>query len=414
MKALFKHRSIFILAILSLLVFAIIYFQALIPSWRGHLEIDTWNYYLRVEHFIKYRTFLGAPGVEILPSTSLFLLLPSFISGWHPFTYGSYLSAFFFIVFLGLSLQLWLIRNQPDSKKIIFLLTLLFFGPIILFRFDSLATLIVILSLLLFRQRKFPFSALLLGLATAIKIYPVIILPYLLLILKTKKQNQTILVYLVYFAEALLLSIFPYLLLGGNLSLISEGLEFHALKYVSIESVPGTLLTGLSLITDGRPLPLVGGYGVWGVSSKFIDAVGLAWFNRLWLFPIVGFYLYLYRRPKLAKKLSFATVFFLILLFLIFSKNLHAQYLWWFIPLLPFFTVKAKGQSDYLFIFSLTLIASLLGQNVYPRLYTDFLENFYGLNQAYPIYYLQLLRNLSLIALLIFSFRAFFIKKTIT
>ena len=400
---------------LALLALAVIFFQAHIPLWRGHLEVDVWNYFLRVEHFFKYRTFFDAPGIEILPATSLFLLLPAFIAGLAPFLYVNYLNAFFIIILAILGLQLYLTRRRPLIQRLTLPFALVFLGPIILFRFEALAALLVAASLVLFVQKKPPLSAFVLGLATAVKVYPVIILPYLMLLTYSKKNPKAAIAFLLYYLQAILLSLIPYLYLGGRLDDIGAGLSFHALKYVSIESVPGSLLTGWSLLTAGRPLPLLGGYGVWGVDSPLVDAVGLAWFNRFWFLPVILFYWYLYRRPKLRQKLNFALVFCLILVFLLFSKNLHAQYLWWFVSLFPFFRLTgSQAKNDYFVLFGLTLVALLLNQNVYPVLYTPFLEDFYSAGRSLPIYYLMLLRNLTLITLLILSLRAVFVRKSLS
>ncbi|OGD63208.1 hypothetical protein A2160_05430 [Candidatus Beckwithbacteria bacterium RBG_13_42_9] len=410
-----KFRNIFILTFFTALVFLILYFEALIPSWRGHLEIDTWNFYLQIKYFISQHTFAGYKNNEVLPPTLLFLLIPGFLAGWQPFDYGHYLQAFFVVIFVVLALQLWLINLQKATllRQLMFLITLVLFGPIILFRFDGLVAFLVILSLWLWQKNKYGFSGLSLGYAAAMKVYPIIFLPYLFFLLLNQKQYFKIVMFSFCFGLGVFLPIIIYFLLGGTLPQIIEGLEFHSLKYVSIESVPGTILTGLSLWLNKRPLPLIGGYGIWGIRSPIVDAIGLEWFNRLWIFPITLFYLYLLRQKEFFKKLSWGIIYFLVLLFLIFSKNLHAQYAWWFMSLFPLLKPKKKFLTDYLIMFGLLCLIALLNQDIYPRLYTDFLDQFYKYGREVEIFYLQVLRNFLILALAVVSFKYLFIKKTV-
>jgi len=185
------------------------------------------------------------------------------------------------------------------------------------------------------------------------------------------------------------------------------------LKYVSIESLPGSLLTLISLIFTKSPPQLLGGYGVWGITTFLIENLGLAFFNYFWLIPITWFYVFLIKQKSFLKKLYPSVFFFLTLLFLVFSKNLHPQYIFWFITFFPLLQFKSKAKKTYLIMYFLLLTMAYLNQNVYPLLYTGFIKNFYQQGQQVEIFYLQLLRNLSIVALLILSFKSTFIKKTI-
>ena len=389
-----------VLVISAILVLFILYRQAFNPLWRGHLEIDTWNYFLKVEDFIKTGSLFSTIGNEILPATTLFLLIPGIFIPQPPFFYSAYLPAFFTLIIIVLICHVFLaVKYGSINQAIIFSLLMLFFGPILLFRFDALAALLVVLSLICFQQKKFLLSALFLGLVTSIKIYPLIFLPYLLLILFTQHQRKLIVSYLSGFTISLILPVCIFLFYGGQASQIIAGLNFHALKPVSIESLPGSLITLSSLLTQGLPPQLLGGWGVWGVNAP------LNLFNKFWLLPVAIFYLFLLKNKTYLHQISFGVIFCLMILFLIFSKNLHAQYIWWFLSLFPFIKFRSAHKLKYLFMIVLLIFIGIFNQLVYPLFYTQFLEDFYQHNRQYAVFSALLLRNWLIVTLLILSLK---------
>jgi hypothetical protein len=374
------------------LVFFILWRQANNPLWRGHLEIDTWNYWLKVEDILKHRTFTTKIGNEILPATTLFLMLPSWINQGQPLNYSVYLNNFFWLIFLILLINLYLIVKTGSAKKgIIFLTLTLFFGPIILFRFDALAALLVVGGLVAFKKKLSLVSAALLGLAVSCKVYPVIFLPYLGLILWFN-QRRIVFKWLAVFTLALVLPIGLFFYSGGRIIQLTSGLSFHANKYVSIESIAGSLMTLWSVISKHHPPQLLGGWGIWGIPSR------LDFFNWFWLIPLSLFYLCLFNRKRFFQNLNYGVIFCLMLLFLVFAKNLHAQYLWWFVPI---FTLLEFN----LFATILIIFICIFSQIVYPLNYTLFIEDFYLHNQAYAVFYGLLVRNLLMALLTVYSLR---------
>ena len=378
-----KAKAILILTIVTL---GLMLWQARLPLWNQHLQVDIWVWWQRLEFWFRGHTFSGLTGNEILPLTLLYLFIPVLLIpiGW--LSYANYLPVVLILNLAVIGLHLFFVK-----RKTLFLLSLLFLGPILLFRFDALVTLLLILSFVSFQKNRPSWSGFWLGLATGLKVFPVIILPYLLLILFKQKQLKSLLTLMIYFAEALLLPVLIFWLLGGNREQIVNALDFHNLKLISIESLPGSLITGWSLITRGAPPALLAGYGIWAVPGPAIL------FNRLWLLPIGLVYYFIYRRS--VKVFNWNIPLVLILTFLVFSKNLNPQYIWWFMALLPF--VKAGR-----LIWILTLVVALLNQLVYPIFYTTLIEEFYQKNQSYWIYYLLLLRNLGILAITFILFHS--------
>ena len=341
--------------------------------------MDIWVWWERVSYWFTNHSFAWLAGNEILPLTLLYIFIPAGLVPYGWLSYGNYLPAALLINLAVLAGHLFFVKKKP-----IFLAGLLCLGPILLFRFDALVTLLILLSFSFFIKNRFPEAGFFLGLATGMKVFPVIFLPYLLLIFFKNKQIKSFILFIIYFAEALLLPVLIFFLMGGTSVQITHALNFHSQKLISIESLPGSIITGWSLLTQGRPPALLAGYGIWAVAGP------AALFNRLWLVPLGLVYFLIYKRG--GKAFNWNVPLALILTFLVFSKNLNPQYLWWFIALLPLVKVGRL-------VWMVTLAVALLNQLVYPIFYTTLIESFYQQNQSYWVYYLLLFRNLGIVYL---------------
>ena len=367
------------------------------PIWNAHLQVDVWVWYERLTSFFKHNSFIGLKDNELLPATLLYLFPAVLVSGWSTAPYWLYLKATLWVNLLILIGHFIGCRGQNQLVKAgLFALLILAYGPIALFRFDGLATLLVILGLIFWQKQKFSFSGFALGWATGIKIYPVIFLPYLFLL--KRRRLASLKRFILFYLVALLLPVLIFFALGGRWEQVTEALAFHKNKYVSIESLPASILTTLSLLKFHQPMPLLAGYGVWGIDLSFITDLKLQFFNLIWLLPVGIFYLYLFFKKKFFNQLNVEVIFCLTLIFLVFSKNLNPQYVWWFLSLFPLLEFNPLA-------FVLLLFICIFNQLVYPLFYTQFLEDFYRYNQLYAVFYALLLRNWLIVALLIISLK---------
>jgi len=342
--------------------------------WNNYLQADVWVWWERVNYWRQQNSFTGLTGNEILPATLLYIFLPGLLVpvGW--LNYGNYLPAAMLLNLAVLGLHLVLVKNRP-----LFLTSLMFFGPILLFRFDAAVTLLLLTAFWAFNRQKIPLSGLALGLATGIKVFPLIFLQYLTWLSRRR------LLLLIYFAEGLILPALIFWLLGGSGDQIAAALSFHSLKLISIESLPGSMITGWSLLLQGEPPPLLAGYGIWAIPGP----AGL--FNWLWLVPVGLIYAGLFFCGRL-KKFSWRVPLALILLFLVFSKNLNPQYLWWYMAFLPMLKLDRP-------VWLAACAAAGLNQLVYPLFYTQLIEDFYQSNRQHWVYYCLLLRNVAIVYL---------------
>ncbi|MCX6816986.1 MAG: glycosyltransferase family 87 protein [Candidatus Beckwithbacteria bacterium] len=386
LNILLRKKSI-LLGVLGLLVFLALYFQSQNPLWNAHLQVDVWVWYTRLTAFFKHNSFGSYKDNELLPATLFYNFLPAIFSGWSKLNYALYLKAVIWLNLLIIFISFLLSRRRWQ-----FLILILCFGPISLFRFDTFAAFLIILGLIFWQKQKLSFSGLALGLATGIKIYPIIFLPYLFLLYR--HQLPKLKKFILFYLGAIILPVLIFFAFGGRWEQIAETLAFHKNKYVSIESVPASLLTATSLLKFHQPPPPLGGYGVWGINLNFITSLKLPFFNSIWLLPVGLFYLFLWFKRSYFKQFNFAIIFCLTLIFLVFSKNLNPQYIWWFLSLFPFLEFKKNNKLKYLLMFVLLAFIAIFDQLVYPLFYTQFIENFYQHNQQYAVFYCLLLRNL--------------------
>ena len=401
------------LFLLTVIVFVIIFLQATIPLWHDHLIVDIWFYFERAKHFFTYQTLSNLIGNEYLPGalSYFFIASPALLIEKN---LEVYTQAFFLLGFIFLLAHLFVYKKISGYPAIlIFLLILLFTGPILLFRFELAVSLLVLLSLYFFKEKKISLSSLFLGMATTVKVYPILILPYYLIIFFRKKQYRKLLSSLGYFFLGLGIVVGSYFLIGGSIKELSESFRFHSLKPLGLESPITSIILPFYKIYHRRLPDIFGAYGVWGIDIDFLP-VSLNFFNFLPLVIVSLFYLCIYYSKTLSKKLRIEIVFLIFLIFLFFSKNMNPQYLFWAFSLVPILNVKEKKKekSNLFLILIIVLIIALLTQYVYPILYTDLINNFRENIEIFtPVAYLLLLRNFLFLVLLIISCREFLLKR---
>jgi len=396
---------------LTVIVFTILFLQATIPLWRNHLIIDIWFYFERAKHFFTYHSLSNLVNNEYLPGALFYFFLASPIFLLEK-TLDAYTWTFFLLGFIFLAAHVLLYRKISGTIGVlIFLLILLFTGPILLFRFELAVSLLMLLSIYFFKKKKLSWSLFFLGMATTIKIYPVLILPYYLMIFFKKKQKKKILQTLGFFLLGVGIVVGGYFLIGGSLEELSSSFQFHALKPLGLESPLATPLI-LFFRNNFHRLPnLIGAYGVWGIEIDFLP-VDLNFFNFLPLAFVFLFYLFLHFSKILTKEFEIQVVFLIFLIFLIFSKNLNPQYLFWIASLVPLLEINQKKKNNLVLIFVSFLMILLLTQYVYPILYSDLINSFSrNAKTLTPVVYCLFLRNFLLLMLLIVSAKEFLFSK---
>lgn len=406
-------KSVLVLAIFTFLVISLLVFLAYQTAWRYHLEVDIWGfYYPRFVYFLNNFSFTGFGKNEYFPGAMFFFLIPGLSAFWGN-TWEVYLIGLFIVNIALIMLHIYIYRRNNFIAPFIFLAILLLSGPIILYRHELFISLFVILSFLAWKAERKYLSAFILGLGSSIKIYPLLIFPYfLMLMIKKRKMNEVFRVIL--FFSFGILSVFGlFVALGATPAEILIPMQVNSIKPVHIESLWGTFLTIVNYLIDGSWLIGKGDHGVFGINPQDIF-LPLIFFNYFWLFPLLVFYLFLYKTKAVFSVVKIEIIFLILLLFIIFSKIITPQYIFWFILLFPLFSWTGKRKLILTTSLAIILIIGFLTQYIYPLQYSELLGIFYAYGEKVHLFYLLLARNLLLVVLFTVIFYLIFFKFSLT
>lgn len=392
------------LPIYLLLIFAIFsqLLLALHPAYYSHLSTDVYVFYNRAVFFLNHLNLSNLSGNEYQPGALLFFIMLSPIllinNSFETFTWA--LFAFNTVFILLLALIYKKSTNSTDSILILSLI-LLAIGPIFFFRFDLLVATLVCTSLLLWKNNKQLTSSFILGIATTIKVYPAIFLPYLLILSFRGKGIYQVLKNLIAYFSGLSLIILLFLVsFQIKITDMLYAFNFHLQKPISLESPLANLIMLISLIRDGVLPPLVNNWGIWGISEQ-VMILPTQLYNYFWIIPLIIVLIWFIRNNSHSQpKLDIYFCITIILLFLIFSKVFAPQYIIWVVTLLPMVEFKNLINTNWAINLFLVLSATFLFQYIYPLNYSSWLNSFSSPEVSF-LFILNSLRNLLLVILAI-------------
>lgn len=392
-----KHSNLLaILCTFTVISIIFLIFLAYQFPWKYHLEVDIWGFYFpRLQYFIEHKSFGGIGSNEYLPGAMFFFLIPAIANIFGPDTWQNYLYGLFSVNILLILIQLLIYWKYNKLSPFTFLAILIFAGPIVLYRHDLYVSLILICSVLLWIAKKHYFSSFVLGIAASVKIFPILILPYYLILLLKNGKSKQILNITIIFLAGIMFIFLPYLLLGSNVSEIISALTLNSQKPVHAESLWGTILTFYNLFSNGFWARGLGSNGIYGIDPKYI-LLPLNFYNYFWIIPILFFYLFIYH--KSGNILRTEIIFLILLLFIIFSKIVTPQYLFWFLTVFPLLNF-AKKLNLKILATVLVLVIALITQYIYPLHYNELLGGFFKDGSSPQYFYLLTFRNFLLIGL---------------
>lgn len=343
----------------------------IILGWHHTLSGDLKNYYFPVaSHVLTPDTLIYPPGANLFfglfPTNSLEIYEIFFIGA----------NIFFLFILFKITKNFWAL-----------FLLILAAGPLILFRFDLLVMVLLILSIKFFQKENFFRAGIFLGAATITKFFPLVLLPYFLFILWSRKK---IFPFLIAFLTTIFTILAVYLNITQlNFSTITSGLYFNFSKSVHMESVLGSALTIVTFFINP------GSHGVQFINALWVlDPLYLLGHARIFrIFPIVGLaatYLIIILRRN-TKNFNVFVCFFIILVLIITSQVFSPQYIVWvafLFPLLPFNKIN----------FFLILLSLICTQIIYPINYGELID-FYNFGKNQWIFVVLTIRNAALIIL---------------
>lgn len=386
-------------------VLLVLVVQAYHPLWRPHLQVDVVTFQMRAVHFEQTGSWAGMAYNEYQPGALWYFVGLGALTST-PQQFDAFLTTTVLANLALIAAHFYFFkRHSHPYAPHFFLFLLLATGPILFFRFELVVSLLVLWSWQYFRQHRWGVSAGLLGLAVAIKLYPVVLLPLVVAEAARRKNWRQVMLAVPWFMLGLLGPVVLLMLFGASGESIKAGIDFHNLKPVGLEGLWGSGITLLQSWLD-IPLRITPGYGVHGLTAD-LPLLSNKLLNQAWLLPygiVMLATAWLFRRrgytdPGLA--------FFLLLTFVLFAKVLNPQYVWWYVVFLPLIPLSWYSPRRWVLVL-LTAGASLvLTQWVYPLHYSEFLSWFTTQDSSPTLFYLSVLRNVLLVALFALSVLGF-------
>lgn len=362
---------------LVLILVFLVYLGSLKP-YREHLLYDVSVYYQRSLYFFEHANLKDVPN-EYLPVVSTYFILFS-----PTFFYSTSLDFFERVFTIGncallLLLGYFIKKERGYGSLFLFGILLLFTGPIVLYRFEVLVIIAMILAILYFKKHDYFSSAIFLSIGTLVKLYPLLLLPYFLILAFKQKGLKQAGIYLsVFLLTTAGLTLFYFIITQTSLNELVFSLDFHKDKPVGLESPMGALHHLYQYLYSGLGAPIVARHNTWGVDDAYL-LLPMPILTYLWIIPVSGMYIWLLFSKT--KKPSFVFIITFLSSFFIFSKLFTPQYWLWILFLLPFLNLKNSKLTWAMIIFS--SLATGITQFIYPLHYFDFLGFFYNENKDF-------------------------------
>lgn len=391
---------------------------------------------------VPYRDF----PVEYPPLSLVFFILPRLIAS----TYPEYKDYFRFSVFLTAltGLYIYCRISDKDNKNnesvlfsgkmmLVYILSILAVGPIVSEQYDIFSAIMTLISVYFYMKNRHTAAWMFLGLATACKLYPIVIAPiYIIDSVSRKKPEEIVWGAFVYVLTGILCCLPLFL---KDPVRFFDFLIYHSDRGIQIESIYSSFILmahsfGLTLVEAAFD------FGSWNITGyipriviQFITPFTIFLFALLYMtyfyiaagsnikYVLKDFMDSLKKSPKRVEKMTQSVdnksnsiqaqrvacgSLAAILLFICAGKVFSPQYIIWAAVLVPFFIYLKKYHSLPLII--LFLIIAVLTHLIFPVNYKALLSF-----EKVPIYLLFIRNSLLLImtGAFIFAMKSRFCRK---
>lgn len=368
-----------------------LYWLASHPWWYNHAVVDPVVYWSRALHYFNAGLTWHNLGLNEYPPGALwFFALVMLLSGTGPLDcFLGYLMTFNILLFGGHILIARIFVS--DRAAWLMLLLGVMVGPILLHRFELLVSLLVLCSWLTWRRGCFGWGAFFLGVATATKVYPILLTP-LLGVAALRERGwlggvQAVAAWVLGMAVPTGL----LYLCGSKLENMLRSFQFHLDKPFGLEGLLGSGIPILQWLL-GIPLRMAPRNGVHGFDVDLPAWVGfgLEW---VWLPVILLILLSILRLPQREFCANAPALFIMLGWYVLLGKLTTPQYAWWVLPFLaltPREWVPHRTWRSILFLVAAALLAS---QVVYPVFYGEFLQEFTGNPLRGNVFWINAIKN---------------------
>ena len=382
----------------------LLWVQANHPLWGGHLVVDPVVYWQRALSFHANGGTWALLGMnEYQPGALWFFAAVMAAAGGRELEV--FLPALLWINLALLVAHVALARMFVSAGAAWLMLCFaVLVGPILLCRFELPVSLLVLCAWRLWRLAFFLPAGFLLGAATATKVYPVLLVPLLVVAAWREGGTRRGLGAAVAWMAGGVAVAGALLLAGGGLADVLTALRFHFDKPFGLEGLLGSgipLLQGLL----GIPLRLAPRNGMHGFDSD-LGAFPTFLLEWCWLPAVAAVIWMILRQPRELRCAEPGALFVLLGWYVLLGKLTAPQYAWWALPFLALAAGARLPRTSRIAVPVLLSASLLLAQYVYPLNYSGFVACFGGDYLRSPLYWLNLVRNIFWLAALVIATRA--------
>jgi hypothetical protein len=395
-----------ILIFATIFVSWLLWTQANHPLWQLHIVVDPVVYWQRALSFHESGGTWAPMGMNEYQPGALWFFAGVMAASGGAGEFDGFLRALMVANLLLLAAHVALARIFVSVRAAwLMLLFALLVGPILLCRFELVVSLLVLLAWIFWRRGLFMPAGFLLGTATATKVYPVLFVPLLLVAAwregRVKQPCAAVFAWLCggfFIAGALGL-------FGCDWDNIAAAMRFHFDKPFGVEGLLGSgipLLQGLL----GIPLRMAPRNGIHGFESDLGSAATfvLEWCWLLAFLAVV--WAIIARCPRSERCAAPGALFVLFGWYVLLGKLTAPQYAWWALPFLALAPAAWMSRGEWRTLLVMLIAALVTAQFVYPLNYSEFLECFNGSYLSNRIYWLNVLKNILWLCVLVITTRA--------
>ena len=401
-------RGIIALALATAAGCWLLWFQANHPLWQPHIVVDPVVYWHRAVSFLEHGGTWAHLGMNEYQPGALwfFAAVMAVAGGGEPGAFGVFLPALLVTNLALLAAHVVLVRVFVSNRAAwLMLFFAVLVGPILLCRFELLVSLLVLSGWIFWRRGFFWPAGFLLGAATATKIYPVLLVPLLLVAAwREGRANRTSAAFFAWLAGGFFVT-GALGLFGCDWTDLLAAMRFHFDKPFGVE---GLLGSGIPLVQGllGIPLRLAPRNGIHGFESD-LGAVPTFLLEWCWLAAVVAVTLLIVLRlPRDGRCADPGAIFVLFGWYVLLGKLTAPQYAWWALPFLALAPAVWLARREWRWLLLLIAGSLALAQYVYPLNYSEFLASFQGGYMNDRIFRLNLVKNLLWLAALLVATRA--------
>jgi hypothetical protein len=377
-------------------VLGILICEAYHPLWRPHLQADVVVFQKRALSFMANSSWGALGRNEYQPGALWFFVLLGFLTA-RAATFDAFLTTTVLVNSFLIAAHVFVLSALRVTRAVAsFLLLTLATGPILLYRFELVTSLLVLGAWCALQRGLFVWAAGMLGFAIAIKVYPLVLVPICVAAAVQSGGWRLAGVAIVVGVAAVATPVVAVQMWDGTFTGLIDSLKFHQLKPVGLDGLWAGVIVALQTI-GGMPVRMTSGYGTHGLTSD-LPLLTNRVLDAIWLLPYV-FVLWLMWRSRHHHLFRTPLLPFTVLLVLVvFAKVTNPQYLWWFASLAALIGPLDVGRRLWWVMIALLCVSAGLTQLVYPVHYTEFLNWFRTGDGSAAWFAIAVFRNCLLLA----------------